>query len=110
MIKLCFATNNKNKISEIRQILGDEFRILSLKDINCYQELPEDQPDLAGNSLQKASYVYDHYHTDCFADDTGLEVKALNGEPGVLSARYAGIQKDSYEKYKQIITYMSAGF
>jgi XTP/dITP diphosphohydrolase len=95
MVYLCFATNNLFKIAEISQILGDEFKIQSLKDIGCFQELPENQDTLEGNSLEKAQYVFDNYHTSCFADDTGLEVKALEGDPGVMSARYAGMQKDS---------------
>ena len=95
MVDLCFATNNLNKIAEIGQILGNEFKILSLNDIGCFQELPENQDTLEGNSLEKARYVFDNYQTSCFADDTGLEVEALNGDPGVMSARYAGIQKDS---------------
>ena len=107
MIRLCFATNNENKILEIRQILGDEFRILSLNDINCHEEIPENQPDLAGNSLQKARFIFDHYLTDCFADDTGLEVKALNGDPGVLSARYAGEQKDNKKNIKLLLKNLS---
>jgi len=107
MIRLCFATNNENKILEIRQILGDEFRILSLNDINCHEEIPENQPDLAGNSLQKARFIFDHYLTDCFADDTGLEVKALNGDPGILSARYAGEQKDNKKNIKLLLKNLS---
>lgn len=107
MIRLCFATNNKNKISEICQILGDEFRILSLVDIHCHQEIPENQPDLAGNSLQKARFIFDNYQTNCFADDTGLEVVALKGEPGVLSARYAGIQKDNNDNIKLLLKNLS---
>lgn len=95
MVDLCFATNNQNKIAEISQILGDEFKIQSLKEVGCNQELPENQNTIEGNSLEKAQYVFDHYHTSCFADDTGLEVEALGGEPGVMSARYAGMQKDS---------------
>jgi len=95
MVYLCFATNNQNKIAEIAQILGDKFKIQSLKDIGCTEELPENQNTLEGNSLEKAQYVFDHYHSSCFADDTGLEVQALNGDPGVMSARYAGMQKDN---------------
>ena len=95
MVYLCFATNNLNKIAEIGQILGDEFKIQSLKDIGCLTELPENQNTLEGNSLEKARYVFDNYNTSCFADDTGLEVEALDGDPGVMSARYAGMQKDS---------------
>jgi XTP/dITP diphosphohydrolase len=95
MVYLCFATNNLNKIAEISQMLGDEFKIQSLNDLGCFQELPENQDTLEGNSLEKARFVFDNYHTSCFADDTGLEVEALNGDPGVMSARYAGMQKDS---------------
>lgn len=97
MVYLCFATNNLNKIAEISQILGEEFKIQSLNDLGCFQELPENQDTLEGNSLEKAQYVFDNYHTSCFADDTGLEVEALQGDPGVMSARYAGLQKDSHD-------------
>ena len=107
MVRLCFATNNENKISEIRQILGEEFKILSLKDINCFQDLPETQPNLEGNSLQKAQFIYDHFGIDCFADDTGLEVDSLNGEPGVLSARYAGNQKNSNDNIRLLLNNLS---
>jgi len=103
MVYLCFATNNLNKIAEIGQILGDEFKILSLKDIGCTEELPENQDTLEGNSLEKAKYVFDHYKSSCFADDTGLEVAALNGEPGVMSARYAGMQKDSSDNIELLL-------
>ena len=89
-MKICFATNNKNKLKQIKQALGDSHEILSLKDINCLEELAETQETIEGNSLQKAQYVFDNYNVACFADDTGLEINALNGEPGVYSARYAG--------------------
>jgi XTP/dITP diphosphohydrolase len=89
-MKLCFATNNKNKILEIKSILGDQFEILSLQEIGCNEELPETSNTIEGNSLQKAAYVWDNYKVDCFSDDSGLEVLALNGEPGVSSAMYAG--------------------
>jgi XTP/dITP diphosphohydrolase len=91
--KLCFATNNPHKLQEIQAILGDSFELLSLKDINCTEELPETGSTIEANSLEKAQYVYDHYEVDCFADDSGLEVNALNGEPGVDSAHYAGPQR-----------------
>jgi XTP/dITP diphosphohydrolase len=91
--KLCFATNNAHKLEEIQAILGDSFELLSLKDIGCTAELPETGNTLEANSLQKAQYLYDHYHINCFADDSGLEVHALGGEPGVYSARYAGEQR-----------------
>lgn len=89
-MKLCFATNNEGKVNEIRKLLGSEIELLSLKDIGCKEELPETGVTLEENSKQKAAYVYDNYHVNCFADDTGLEVTALGGAPGVYSARYAG--------------------
>jgi XTP/dITP diphosphohydrolase len=91
--KLCFATNNAHKLAEIQAILGNSFELLSLNDIHCKEELPETGNTLEANSLQKAKYLYDNYQVDCFADDTGLEVHALGGEPGVYSARYAGLQR-----------------
>ena len=90
-MKIVFATNNQHKLSEIRQILGSRVEVLSLKDIGCDVDIPETGSTLEENALQKAQYVYDHYHIDCFADDTGLEVDALGGAPGVYSARYAAI-------------------
>ena len=90
-MKIVFATNNEHKLSEIRSILGEDFEVLSLKDIGCDVDIPEIGKTLEENALQKAQYVYDHYHIDCFADDTGLEVEALNGAPGVYSARYAAL-------------------
>lgn len=89
--KIVFATNNKNKLAEIREMLaGTGFEVLSLADIGCHDDIPETAATLEGNALQKANYVYDKYATPCFADDTGLEVDALGGAPGVYSARYAG--------------------
>lgn len=88
-MKIVFATNNSHKLQEIRDILGNEFEIVSLKEIGCDVDIPETGDTLEENALQKAQYVYDHYHISCFADDTGLEVEALNGAPGVHSARYA---------------------
>lgn len=90
-MKIVFATNNQHKLSEIRQILGSSIEVLSLNDIGCNVDIPETGTTLEENALQKAQYVYDHYHIDCFADDTGLEVEALNGAPGVYSARYAAV-------------------
>lgn len=87
--QMVFATHNVNKLEEVRDILGDRMDILSLRDIGCNEDIPETANTIEGNSLQKAQYVYDNYHYDCFADDTGLEVEALNGEPGVHTARYA---------------------
>ncbi|WP_288152253.1 non-canonical purine NTP diphosphatase [uncultured Prevotella sp.] len=95
-MKIVFATNNKNKLKEIREILGPDFEILSLSDIGCHEEIPETGDTIEANARQKASYIADHYDHDCFADDTGLEVFSLNGEPGVHSARYAeGTDHDS---------------
>lgn len=89
-MKIVFATNNKNKLAEIRDMLGDKIEVMSLADINCHEDIPETADTLEGNALQKARYVFDKYSMSCFADDTGLEVDALGGEPGVYSARYAG--------------------
>ena len=90
-MKIVFATNNQHKLQEIRQILGDRVEVLSLKDIGCDVDIPETGETLEENALLKAQYVYDHYHMDVFADDTGLEVDALDGRPGVYSARYAAM-------------------
>ncbi len=92
---ICFASNNRHKLEEIRDILGSTVDVASLEDVGCFEELPETQPTLEGNSLQKAEFVFTNYKVACFADDTGLEVEALNGEPGVYSARYAGEHKSS---------------
>lgn len=89
-MKIVFATNNSHKLEEIRQILGKSIEVLSLADINCHEDIPETAPTIEGNAMMKARYVYDKYGTPCFADDTGLEVEALAGAPGVYSARYAG--------------------
>ncbi len=95
MSTICFATNNDHKRAEIQALLGNDFSVVGLKEIGCLEELAEDQSTLEGNSLQKAAYVFDHYNVSCFADDTGLEVEALNGGPGVYSARYAGSQRNA---------------
>ncbi len=92
---LCFATNNRHKAAEIEAMLQGAFRILTLEDIGCREELPETQETLEGNSFQKAAYVWEKYGAECFADDTGLEVAALGNAPGVYSARYAGPERDS---------------
>ena len=94
-MKIVFATNNQHKLSEIRSILGENIEILSLKDIGCNVDIPETGTTLEENALQKAKYVYDNYHMDCFADDTGLEVDALGGAPGIYSARYASMISDN---------------
>ena len=98
-MKIVFATNNQHKLSEIRDILGDGFEVLSLKDIRCDVDIPETGQTLDENALQKAQYVYNHYHIDCFADDTGLEVDALDGAPSVYSARYANLEDPSAESH-----------
>ena len=90
MQTIVFATNNQHKLDEIRSILGEQFNIQSLSDIGCHADIPETADTLEGNAMQKAQYIWDHYHVSVFADDTGLEVDALNGAPGVFSARYAG--------------------
>ena len=87
--KLVFATNNAHKLEEIAAILGDKVELLSLNDIDCHTDIPETAETLEGNALLKSSFIYRNYQLDCFADDTGLEVEALNGAPGVYSARYA---------------------
>lgn len=89
MKKIVFATNNLHKLEEIRQILGSSMEVVSLADIGCHADIPETADTLEGNALQKAQYVWNHYHMSVFADDTGLEVDALGGAPGVHSARYA---------------------
>ena len=104
-MRLVFATNNKNKLSEIRDILGKEIEVLSLKDISCDVDIPETADTLEGNSMQKAEYIYNNYGMNVFADDTGLEVDALNGEPGVYSARYAGGEgHDSEANMKKLLS------
>lgn len=102
-MKLVFATNNQYKLKELQAILGDHFELLSLKDIGCFDEIPEDYPTLEGNARQKAFYIHKKYGYPCFADDTGLEIDALNGEPGVYSARYAGEAKDSQANMNKVL-------
>lgn len=93
-MKLVFATNNENKVKEIQKVIGDQVETLSLKDIKCMDEIPENQDTLEGNALEKSRYVHDKFKVNCFADDTGLEIEALENRPGVYSARYAGEKKD----------------
>ena len=107
MKDLVFATNNPNKLKEIRQIIGDRFNILSLEDIKCFEEIDETADTLEGNALIKAQYIKDKYGFDCFADDTGLEVEALDNAPGVYSARYAGEEKDPKQNMKKLIAELS---
>lgn len=104
-MKIVFATNNRNKLREIREILGDKFEIVSLKDIGCLDDIPETGDTLEENALQKADYVYQKYHLNCFADDTGLEVETLKGAPGVHSARYAeGTDHDSEANMRKLLS------
>lgn len=91
-MKIVFATNNQNKLQEIKSLVPNNINIISLNDIECHDELPENQLTLEGNALEKANFIYSKYGCSCFADDTGLEIDALNGDPGVYSARYAGLE------------------
>lgn len=125
-MQICFATNNTKKLEEIRRALGVEWQVLSLEEVGCHEELPETGETLEANSAQKANWVWDHYKIACFADDTGLEVEALGGEPGVYSARYAGPQRSNEAnmqlllqklqakqnrsaRFRTVLTYRSAG-
>mgnify|MGYP002520968000 CR=1 FL=1 len=102
---IVFATNNPHKLEEIRSILGGSFDILSLSDIGCHADIPETANTLEGNAIQKARYIVDHFGYDCFADDTGLEVSVLGGEPGVRSARYAeGTDHDSEANMRKLLS------
>ncbi|MBF9222961.1 RdgB/HAM1 family non-canonical purine NTP pyrophosphatase [Hymenobacter ruricola] len=103
LTQLCFASNNAHKLAEIRPLLPAGLTLLSLADIDCAEELPETQDTLEGNARQKAEYVRQHYGVACFADDTGLEVTALNGEPGVYSARYAGPQRRAEDNVAKLL-------
>jgi XTP/dITP diphosphohydrolase len=103
MYQLCFATNNAHKIEEIQALLGDKFNILTLQEIGCEVDLAETQTTLEGNSLQKAEYIWQNFAINCFADDSGLEVDALDGEPGVYSARYAGEQRSHADNMDKLL-------
>lgn len=102
-MQLVFASNNKNKIKEIQQLLPDSIEILSLESIGCHEEIPETAETIEENAILKANYVTEKYGYNCFADDTGLEIEALNGEPGVYSARYAGEQKDANDNMDKVL-------
>ena len=107
-MKIVFATNNKHKLEEIKDILGKDFDIVSLAEIGCHEDIPETGLTLEENARQKSTYIVEHYNHDCFADDTGLEVDALNGEPGVHSARYAeGTDHDSEANMRKLLSKMS---
>lgn len=103
MKTLVFATNNKHKLDEVRKITAPLVRIVSLEEIGCHDDIPETANTLEGNALQKARYIKEHYGLDCFADDTGLEVEALNNAPGVYSARYAGPGHDSEANMRKLL-------
>ena len=103
MKKLVFATNNKHKLSEVRAILKDKFEVYSLAEINCFDDIPETADTLEGNAEQKAVWVLEKYGYDCFADDTGLEIEALDGRPGVYSARYAGEDCSFEDNNKKVL-------
>ncbi|WP_179006387.1 non-canonical purine NTP diphosphatase [Winogradskyella forsetii] len=103
-MQLVFATNNLNKLKEVQAILPPHIKLLSLADIACVEDIPETQNTIEGNAIQKADYLKKHYGYDCFADDTGLEVEALNGEPGVFSARYAGPQRSAEDNTNKLLT------
>ena len=103
-MQLVAASNNKNKIKEIKQFLPSSINLMSLMDIECLEDIPETSDTIKENAIQKAQYVYDNYGFNCFADDTGLEVDALNGEPGVYSARYAGEQKNADDNMNLLLS------
>ena len=102
-MKLVFATNNKYKLEELQTILGDTFELISLGDIGCNEDIPETSDTLEGNASLKSFYVYNNYGYNCFADDTGLEIDALKGEPGVYSARYAGEDKNAQANMDKVL-------
>ena len=103
-MKLVFATHNSNKAKEIQSLLPSDFQILTLTAINCHEEIPETSESLEGNSLLKAEFVNDNFNLNCFADDTGLEIEALNGRPGVYSARYAGEEKSAEKNIDLVLS------
>ena len=102
-MEIVFATNNQNKLEEVQSLLPKGIKLLRLSDIGCYEEIPETQPTIEGNAQQKAFYIKEKYGYNCFADDTGLEVTALNGAPGVYSARYAGPEKNNENNINKLL-------
>ncbi|MBG6185849.1 non-canonical purine NTP diphosphatase [Flavobacterium sp. CAN_S2] len=106
-MQIVFASNNKNKIHELQSILPESITIVSLESIGCFEDIPETADTIEGNAIQKANYVTQKYGFDCFADDTGLEVVALNGEPGVFSARYAGEQRNADDNMNKLLVNLS---
>lgn len=106
MRKIVFATNNQHKLEEVRSMIGSYFEVLSLRDIDCNEEIPENGSTFEENAISKARYIKDNYGYDCFADDSGLEVKALNNAPGVYSARYAGEPSNSQRNIEKLMREM----
>jgi XTP/dITP diphosphohydrolase len=106
-MQIVFASNNKNKIHELQSMLPESITIVSLESIGCFEDIPETADTIEGNAIQKANYVTEKYGFDCFADDTGLEVDALNGEPGVFSARYAGEQRNADDNMNKLLVNLS---
>jgi XTP/dITP diphosphohydrolase len=102
-MKICFATNNQHKIKEVQEILGETFELVSLEEIGCTEELPETKNTIPENSAQKAQYVWENFGVACFADDSGLEVEALDNAPGVFSARYAGLPKNDEKNIELLL-------
>jgi XTP/dITP diphosphohydrolase len=103
MDELVFATNNLHKLRELQQMLANQFKLLGLADIGCMDDIPEESPTIEENSLDKAKYVFEEFGKNCFADDTGLEIEALDGRPGVISARYAGENKDMDKNIEKVL-------
>lgn len=106
-MKLVFATNNQHKVREIQELLDDSIELLGLKDIHCTDDIPETRDTLEGNASEKAFYIYNKFGVNCFADDTGLEIEALNGEPGVYSARYAGEERSAEKNMNLVLDKLS---
>ncbi|MFA6335291.1 MAG: non-canonical purine NTP diphosphatase [Bacteroidales bacterium] len=102
-MEIIFATNNRHKLAEARAILGEDFKLITPKDLNLFDDIPESADTLEGNALIKAQYLWERFHLTCFADDTGLEVDALNGAPGVYSARYAGEEQNSKNNIQKLL-------
>lgn len=108
MEKLIFATNNEHKLAEVKHMLSGKYKVLGLKEAGIFEDIPENENTLEGNAKVKAYFVYNQFKTNVFADDTGLEINALNGEPGVYSARYAGISKNSVDNMNLVLTRMNS--
>ncbi|TKG93576.1 non-canonical purine NTP diphosphatase [Puteibacter caeruleilacunae] len=106
-MKLVFATNNQHKMNELKRMLDEKIELVGLKEIGCVEEIPENQDTLEGNASEKSHYIFDRYQEACFADDTGLEIEALDNEPGVYSARYAGEEKDAESNMKKVLLKMA---